>query len=286
MLRLALQDLILSPVQSFLSFGAIYLLTLSAAVVVLIGEFVVTAVDDVVRTEPSVVVARADRAPMPIEASIRRLGSVPGVLGVWPRIHDRVRNRRPGEADDMAVHVFHPSETAALLPELKAALPWPVTLTTRADLEGARKTRIGHRLSLFLFLLAPGLLALMLITLGRYRSSKRELFDIGVLKSLGWSSADILKRYAIQAMLLGGVAGLFGLTTAVVIVSCVHLPVVQTSLLGSTHGAWPVALAWEGVLRTVFTVMILVLTPFFAASLVPVARGVLVDPGLLLSRGR
>jgi hypothetical protein len=284
MLRLALQDVLLEPFKTLLTFLALLGVTTGAALVLLTGESLMGAVDLEVIAAPAIVVRRADNRRLAVDDTVARLGKIPGVLGVWPRIHEGTRNLKPNEADDVALHVFHEAEARALLPELRAALPWPAAVITRADRAATAKQGIAHRTSSWLLLLSPTLFALLLLVVTMSRQAARERYEIGVLKAVGWSTSDILTRQLFRTLLVGVPAVVFGLLVAFFVVFYAGAATVADRFLGASSQPLTIQGSASTMVTTVLVLTTLVLIPFLGAALVGAARGALVDPGELLTR--
>ncbi|OQX05066.1 MAG: hypothetical protein BWK76_27955 [Desulfobulbaceae bacterium A2] len=117
------------------------------------------------------------------------------------------------EASDLAVEVHHPAEEQALPADLAAAMPWPVRISGRSESLAALRGGLTRRGGLGFMVALPAMLALLLLVLGAARQQAGR-WELGLLKALGWSSGDILRRHLWQGLLLGLPALALGLALA------------------------------------------------------------------------
>ncbi len=127
----------------------------------------------------------------------------------------------PGEASDLALWVHFPAEADALLPDLEAALPWPVQATTRERRAGLALAAVGGRASFQLALLLPALLALLALGAGAVRDRLGRHTDLGLLSALGWTRNEVVRLQVLRALLLVMPSVTFGVALAY---SAVHGP--------------------------------------------------------------
>jgi hypothetical protein len=284
MLRLAARDLMASPLKTTLTALVLLSLTATAGVVLVLGEFLMSAVDVAMLEQPAVVIRREDEQPLDIDGSLRRVKEIPGVLAAWPRIHENNRPLKAGMCDDVALHVFYTDEIDAMLPELRDAFPWPVTILTRERRDTTVTGRIAHRTALWIFLFIPALLALVYLVIATRQSTATDRYEIGVQKAFGWCSRDIVRRHLYRAVLLGIPAVAAGGILAFVIALTADHPSVSAFLLGPAEPPIVPLPEAGGVLRSILVLMAVVLIPYFIASLIPATTGVLADPGELIQR--
>lgn len=146
----------------------------------------------------------------------------------------RLLGLAPHEASDLAIEVHHPAEELALPPDLAAAMPWPVRITGRTEALAALEGGLIRRGGLGFMVTLPAVLTLLLLVLNAAQQQAGR-WELGLLKALGWSSGDILRRHLWQGLLLGLPAIMTGLALA--------------QFLASGPGGAPVAgwlLDWPG----------------------------------------
>ncbi len=180
-------------------------------------------------------------------------------------------------ASDFAVWVFHDTEMDAIRPDLEAALPFPVQITSRRESLGAMMAQLEKASGLLTTLLIPALLALVLLTTAMARIQLGSRRDIGLLKALGWRSGDILRLHLSRALVIGLPALAVGWCLAYGAVFLSGLNWAGALLFGWSGAAPQLTLDPTGVLRILLEVGALVLAPCLAAILLPTLRSATVD---------
>jgi len=189
-----------------------------------------------------------------------------------------------GYASDLAIEVFNPAEESAILPDLTAAFPWTVRITTRTESAGIYAAGLARMGGMAVAFLVPALLALCLLVAVTVRDRFGRRFEIGLLKALGWTTGDIVRLQVSRALLIGipGAAG--GIMLALLLVFW-------------PNANWPVRLCpeWQALSsRLSFSpgdaglilleVTGLVVLPFLAATIGTVLRCAIADPQEMLER--
>ena len=105
-----------------------------------------------------------------------------------------------GYASDLAIEVFNPSEESAILPDLTAAFPWTVRITTRTESAGIYAAGLARMGGMTVAFLVPALLALCLLVAVTVRDRFGRRFEIGLLKALGWTTGDIVRLQVSQGV--------------------------------------------------------------------------------------
>lgn len=189
-----------------------------------------------------------------------------------------------GYASDLAVEVFNPAEESAILPDLTAAFPRPVRITTRSETTGIRMAGLAQRAGTTVAFLIPALLALCLLVMVTVRERLGRRFEIGLLKTLGWTTGDIILFQSIRGLSISMTAIAGGMIFA--------------SALVYQHGtAWPAVFfpEWQELpSRLSFNPLDLVLPllettglvvlPFLAATIGAALRCTALEPGDVLER--
>ncbi len=178
----------------------------------------------------------------------------------------------PGYATDLAVDVFHDGEQDAILPDLLNAFEFPVRIATRQSTAGWYAASYAMRGGLFMTALIPSVLALVLIMIYSGREGAGRKQEIGLLKSMGWTTKDIAALQMTRAAIIGLAASAIGMAAAYALV---FFP-------GAT---WPAAFffGWQqhppalfpdpaGALAVLVQVCALVVAPFAAAGLLSALR--------------
>ncbi|MBR9985086.1 MAG: hypothetical protein KFF68_04180 [Desulfosarcina sp.] len=120
----------------------------------------------------------------------------------------------PGQASDLAVRLFRREEEQAIQADLAAAFPWPVRITERTASALRHHTRAVRLGGIAVVAGIPALLALLLIITGTILDNTGQRAHWGLLKSLGWTTADIVRLQVNRAMIVGIPAVMLGLASA------------------------------------------------------------------------
>lgn len=120
----------------------------------------------------------------------------------------------PGQASDLAVHLFRREEEQAIQADLAAAFPWPVRISDRTDSALRHRTRATRLGGIAVVAGIPALLSLLLIITGTVLENNGQRAHWGLLKSLGWTTADIVRLQVNRAMIVGIPAVMLGLASA------------------------------------------------------------------------
>jgi hypothetical protein len=189
------------------------------------------------------------------------------------------------QATDLVLDVFHEQESQALLQDLIDAFPWPVYIATRAELAGRCKQAVTRRSLPALLALGPALAALATLVLAMGVWGHRQRFHFGLLKSLGWRSADILKVQLQRDVLIGLPAMGSGLGAAYLFLYWSGTNWISRAFL-SWPGPLPVLyLPVKGLPATAGLVVLFIGIPYLSACLWNGWQAVQADPGVLLQEG-
>lgn len=189
-----------------------------------------------------------------------------------------------GYASDLAIEVFNPAEEDAILPDLTAAFPWTVRITTRTESAGIYAAGLARMGGMAVAFLVPALLALCLLVAVTVRDRFGRRFEIGLFKALGWTTGDIVRLQVSRALLIGipGAAG--GMMLAFLLVFwpnanwpghlCPEWQALSSRLTFSPGDAGLILLEVAG----------LVVLPFLAATIATALRCAVADPQEMLER--
>jgi hypothetical protein len=189
-----------------------------------------------------------------------------------------------GYASDLAIEVFNPAEESAILPDLTAAFPWTVRITTRTESTGIYAAGLARLGGMAVAFLVPALLALCLLVAVTVRDRFGRRFEIGLLKALGWTTGDIVRLQVSRSLLIGipGAAG--GIMLALLLVFwpnanwparlCPEWQALSSRLSFSPGDAGLILLEVTG----------LVVLPFLATTIGTVLRCAIADPQEMLER--
>ncbi|MDP4980176.1 MAG: ABC transporter permease, partial [Desulfobacterales bacterium] len=175
-------------------------------------------------------------------------------------------------------------EESAILPDLTAAFPWTVRITTRTESAGIYAAGLARMGGMAVAFLVPALLALCLLVAVTVRDRFGRRFEIGLLKALGWTTGDIVRLQVSRALMIGipGAAG--GIMLALLLVFwpnanwpgrlCPEWQALSSRLSFSPGDAGLILLEVTG----------LVVLPFLAATIGTVLRCAIADPQEMLER--
>lgn len=120
----------------------------------------------------------------------------------------------PGQASDLAIHLFRREEEQAIQADLAAAFPWAVRITDRSTSALRHHTRAVRSGGIAVVAGIPALLALLLIITGTVVDNTARQAHWSLLKSMGWTTSDMVKLQVNRAMIVGIPAVVLGLTSA------------------------------------------------------------------------
>ncbi len=189
-----------------------------------------------------------------------------------------------GYASDLAVDVFNPAEEAAIQPDLVAAFPRPVRITSRTETAGIHAAGLARRGGMALATLVPALLALCLLVTVTVRERLGRRFEIGLLKTLGWTTGNIATLQVLRAVALSVTAMAAGMLVAFILVY--HHGTYWPGIFFPQWQALPSRLAFHPLdlaLPLIETTGLVVL-PFLVATLGTTLRCAVSDPGEMLER--
>ncbi|MCK8603594.1 hypothetical protein [Desulfoferrobacter suflitae] len=187
-----------------------------------------------------------------------------------------------GFASDLAIEVFHEEEEQAIVPDLAAAFPWPVRITTRREAIGSYSAGWARLGGMTGFILLPALTALALIVAGTIRDRLGRRYEVGLLKALGWTSTDLIRLQMYRAILLAMAAAACGMLSACLLVFWPGSPWAGFFLSGwQTHPA-ALHINASGAFWVLVQISAIIILPFLTATLWPALKGVAADPQDLL----
>lgn len=183
-----------------------------------------------------------------------------------------------GMASDLALRVFHEAETEAIRPDLIQAFPFSVALSSRRESLGALRAQLERRAGIRTLLLVPALLALLLLTTAMVRMQRNARHEVGLLRALGWTGADVVQLQLARALIVGLPAIALGWLLAYALVFMTGAGWAGTLLFGWTERPPHLALDPSGVALTLLEVGALALAPWLVCVLLPALRSSTRDP--------
>ena len=188
----------------------------------------------------------------------------------------------PGQASDLAVRLFRREEEQAIQADLAAAFPWPVRITDRSTSALRHRTRAVRSGGIAMVAGIPALLALLLIITATGLDNTGQHAHWGLLKSLGWTTADIVRLQVTRAMIVGIPAVMLGLASAYAAVF--YPPAAGLTAFWITGGQQLTALTLDrsGAAIIMLEIAALVGLPFLAAVFLTTIRAAAGAPWTML----
>ncbi|MFC1642985.1 ABC transporter permease [Myxococcota bacterium] len=177
----------------------------------------------------------------------------------------------PDEASDLAIDVFHPAETEAILPDLSQVFGFPVRIERRSAELKRYAGQAGRRGSLVSLMLVPAVLGMVLLIAAATQQAQASRWDVALLKALGWTTRDVVMLCLLRALLVGIPAVALGLAASSVLTFTPGLTWFGRLVLGLPTPP-QLALSPSGATLVLLEVWGLVLVPYMAAILLPAAR--------------
>ncbi|MCC7541809.1 MAG: FtsX-like permease family protein [Deltaproteobacteria bacterium] len=183
-----------------------------------------------------------------------------------------------GHATDLAVRLSTPDEASVVTRKVSELLP-DARIIERRLLARTYELTFSERGGLLLAALLPALAAMLVLAWDRMTGlGAAERREIGILKSLGWSTADLLAAKVWEATLLGVLATVLGVGAAYVYVFLAEAPGLSDVLLGWSSFYPPLDLRPTVTGTQVLTIVSASVVPFVALSVVPAWRAASADP--------
>lgn len=223
-------------------------------------------------------------------ATVNVIGTFPADTGlathdlVWMTPDDArgLLGLTPGQASDLAIHLFRREEEQAIQTDLAAAFPWPVSITDRSTSALRHHTRAVRSGGIAVVAGIPALLALLLIITGTVVDTTGQRSHWGLLKSMGWTTTDILRLQIAQATIVGIPAVVMGLASAYAVVF--YPPAAGVTAFWITGGQHlpAMTLVSTGAAMTMLEIAAMVGLPFLAAVFLTSLRAAAGSPWTML----
>ncbi|RMG84869.1 MAG: ABC transporter permease [Candidatus Dadabacteria bacterium] len=185
-------------------------------------------------------------------------------------------------ATDLAVAVPNPSEVNTLARKIRAARP-DTRPISRAEILRTYDAAFHWRSGMLLVALLSALVAFVVLAWDRASGlGAEERREIGILKGIGWDTAEVLEAKALEALALSGTALLLGLAAAYLHVHVFGAPLLRPVLQGWSvlfPAFRPVPAVGAGDL---LAVAFLSVGPYVAATVVPSWKAAVTDPDAVL----
>ena len=192
----------------------------------------------------------------------------------------------PELATDISVSVPNAAEAPVIAQKIQNLLPDCRTVL-KSQLRQSYAAVLNHRTGLLLYTWSGCLAAFLLILwLKGYQLSGEEQKELGLLKTLGWSSGDVLEVKLLEALTISCLAAVTGFLAAWVHIYLLDAPLFKPVLYGwsAIYPAFPLVPAVS--FGQLCFIMLLVSIPYTGATLMASWRFIAVDAAALLTGDR
>jgi ABC-type lipoprotein release transport system permease subunit len=183
-----------------------------------------------------------------------------------------------GKSTDIAVEVFNENEIQNIAGKIKKMFPDTRPITKQEIVRtynGVFNWRSGMMLTIFSAALASFIILAWDKATG---ISAEEKHEIGILKSIGWDTSDILELKFWEGLVISLTAFLLGITAAFV-----HVFYLEASVLASVMKGWSVLFPNFRLIPFVniyqiFVIAFLTVVPYVASTIIPSWKAAVTDP--------
>jgi lipoprotein-releasing system permease protein len=196
-----------------------------------------------------------------------------------------------GQVTDLLLYVttVDPANKAALVNYVArdvSALP-NCRVVTKDVLLKAQETIYGSRSGFFSIVWYVILISVAIIAFNQTVVVGHESkFEVGLLKSLGFSTSDIIQVRLVESIVLGTIAGAAGLTFGIIYDSLLGAPVLRDFMLGwaTLYPGFPVPVFIS--VQTVLFTFAVTIVPLLFATVIPSWLNAIVDPDIAMRGAR
>lgn len=185
---------------------------------------------------------------------------------------------RDDQVSDVAVWVFHDAEMDAIRPDLTAAFAFGTRISTRSESSKAAVAQVERVAGSRAALLLPALVALLLLAAAGAREHRNNRRSVALLKTFGWTTADLVRLYLLRAILVALPALALGLGAAYALVFVPELVGGASWIHGWSPGGPRLILTPSGSLLILGEVGAIALIPWLVAQLLPIIKSTSTDP--------
>jgi ABC-type lipoprotein release transport system permease subunit len=188
-------------------------------------------------------------------------------------------------ATDLAIDLTTADEAGVVSARIEERLPGARVLDKRL-LRRTYELTFDTRGGLLAAMLLPALAAALLLAWERLTGlGETERREIGVLKAVGFGTADVLAVRMWESFAIASMASVIGIGVAYAYVFVAGAPGMVDALLGWSAIHPPFALAPALDVTQVASLIAAVVVPFVAVSVVPAWRAAMIDPDRALRGG-
>ena len=184
----------------------------------------------------------------------------------------------PGRATDITVEVRNASEVQNIAANIKRSLP-DTRPITRQEIIRTYDAVFNWRSGMMLTIFSGALIAFCILAWDKAAGiSGEEKREIGILKAIGWDTADVLELKFWEGLVISLTAFLLGLLGAYVHVFYGGATILAPVLKGWSVLFPPFRLLPAVDLYQVFTIGFLTVIPYVASTVIPSWKSAVTDP--------
>jgi ABC-type lipoprotein release transport system permease subunit len=182
-------------------------------------------------------------------------------------------------ATDIVVSVANPVEIPMIAMKISKGCP-PCRVVSREQVKRTYESIFSYRggMVMIVWLGCMAAFLILLVNRGSARSSE-EHRDLGILKALGWGTADILEMKAFESLFIGICSFVIGFFTAYFHVYELNAALLKPALFGWSVLYPEFVLVPDLSLGPLSLIFILTVVPYFGVSLLPAWKSSSIDAG-------
>jgi len=183
-----------------------------------------------------------------------------------------------GTATDLAVRIANPNEVDTIAGKIKRAVPDSRPIT-RSEVLRTYDAVFHWRSGMMLAMLSGALIAFAILAWDKATGlSAEEKREIGILKAVGWDTADVLELKVWEGAVISVSALLLGLIAAMIHVFVLGAPVLRPVLRGWSVLFPELRPAPHVDPYLLFAIAFLTVVPYIAATVAPAWKAATTDP--------
>lgn len=183
-----------------------------------------------------------------------------------------------GSATDIAVEVYNEREVPTVAAKIKQALP-DTRPITKGEIVRTYDAVFNWRSGMMLTIFSSALIAFCILAWDKATGiSAEEKREIGILKAIGWDTADVLELKFWEGIALSLTSFLLG-----IIIAYLHVFVFGAAVLAPVIKGWsvlfpPFRLTPSLDLYQIFVMAFLTIAPYVASTIIPSWKAAVTDP--------
>jgi len=183
-----------------------------------------------------------------------------------------------GRATDIAVTVRNPSEITTVAGKIRKSYP-DTRPITKSEIIRTYDAVFNWRSGMMLTIFSSALLAFCILAWDKATGiSAEEKHEIGILKAIGWDTADILELKFWEGIVISLTSFLLGLIAAFI-----HVFLLNATILSPVIKGWSVLfpdfrLTPYVDIYQIFVLAFLTVTPYVASTIIPSWKTAITDP--------